>query len=103
MKCAKCGLESDSGQTHKFYYGRTYDSSTKTEELYGTKARRSITTTRYIMGGSEEVFLCNKCISTEKATASKRDSRGGIIASLVASVFFLGLVCGLSQVRSVAR
>ena len=57
-ECVKCGMSRD-GQSARIYYGNKVS---KMSQSYGTgKNATVITTTRYTVGGWEDVRICNRC------------------------------------------
>jgi hypothetical protein len=77
MRCERCETETDAGAQYRFYYG-TYASSQHIDRRH--------TLQRYQIGGSEGIFICDRCLD-------RHTNRMALLAS--AGVAIIILVVGL--------
>lgn len=71
MKCANCGIETEAGDLYQFFYGNP------SGEARYTKNGVNMVEKKFSVGGSQQMFICNKCLAEDIANSGK--NLGGLV------------------------
>jgi len=74
MKCARCGTETSVGNSYKFYFGKRGQTD---------MPDRRTTRTRYAIVGSEDSFLCDRCVDQNIERRARLTASGVFLLILV--------------------
>ena len=83
MECARCGLETPAGRHYRFYFGK--HGGTDMPDRHTMR-------TRYTVEGSEDAFLCDRCVDQNIERRARLMAGGVFVVTLLLAT--LRLVVG---------